>query len=41
MDVQNALQDRHVYKEKLMGLKLKFGTKLPLLIDQIKLAIDQ
>ena len=36
-----TLQDRQVYKEELMGLKLKFGTPTPLLIDQIKLAIDQ
>ena len=41
MNVQKALQDRQVYKEQLMGLKLKFGTQLPLLIDPIKLAIDQ
>ena len=26
MNVQKALQDRQVYKEELMGLKLKFGT---------------
>ena len=27
MNVQNALQDRQVYKEKFMELKLKFDTQ--------------
>ena len=31
MNVQNTLQDRQVYKEKLMGLKLKFGTQTALI----------
>ena len=42
MNVQNALQDRQVYQEKNeWDWNWNLAPQLPLLIDQIELAIDQ